>query len=200
MSWRSPHRNQIALLPELVKQRVENKPHAARFFLYIANILYIPFYQTEIQGTPPYDRPTLVALILYGLYKGNFSADKIIDMSEDSIGATWILGNMSLPSAKTFRRVINDLLEHIDLIFYQVIKLCDAFDLIGKERLFIDGTKTKANASKHKAMSYKYLCDKIDKTETKIEDLMKKIITCVTDQKDMNDEELIELIYNLTFA
>ena len=149
------------MVSELVRQRVENKPHAARFFLYIANILYLPFYQTKIQGTIPYDRPTLVALILYGLYKGNFSADKIIDMAEDSIGATWILGGMSLPSAKTIDRVTKNLLKNIDLIFYQVIKLCDSFDLIGKERFFIDGTKTKANASKHKAMSYKYLNDKI---------------------------------------
>ncbi len=185
----------MIMLPELVKQRVENKPHAARFFLYIANILYIPFYQTKIQGTPPYDRPTLVALILYGFYKGNFSADKIIDMAEDSIGATWILGKMSLPCAKTIGRVTNNLLEHIDLIFYQVIKLCDGFNLIGKERFFIDGTKTKANASKHKAMSYEYLCDKIDNTETEIENLMKKIIDSVSDHKDMENEELQELIY-----
>ena len=185
----------MVMIPELVQQRVENKPHAARFFLYIANILYIPFYQTKAQGTPPYDRPTLVALILYGLYKGNFSADKIIDMAEDSIGAAWILGKMSLPSAKTIERITNNLLENFDLIFYQVIGLCDAFELIGKERFFIDGTKTKANASKHKAMSYKFLCDKIGKTETKIEDLMKNIIDCVKDQKNMEDEELKKLIY-----
>ena len=195
MSRRSPHRNQIVIIPELVKQRVENKPHAARFFFYIANILYIPFYQTKFQGTPPFHRPTLVALILYGLYKGNFSADKIIDMAEDSIGATWILKGMSLPSAKTIGRVINNVLENIDLIFNQVIKLCEAFELIGKERFFIDGTKTKANASKHKAMSFGYLCDKIDKSETEIEDLMKTIIDCVTPQKDMDDKELKKLIY-----
>jgi len=125
LSWRSPHRNQIALLPELVKQRVENKPHAARFFLYIANILYIPFYQTEIQGTPPYDRPTLVALILYGLYKGNFSFDKIIDISEDSIGATWILGNMSIPSAKTIFRS-NIITNFLFLLFYENIFGCSS--------------------------------------------------------------------------
>jgi transposase len=67
---------------------------------------------------------------------------------------------MSLPSAKTLSRIIDDILDNIELLFEQVICLCHAFGLIGQERMYIDGTKTKANASKHKAMSYEYLCKK----------------------------------------
>lgn len=186
----------MVLYPTLVRDRVEGKPHAARFFLYIANSLYIPFYKSNHEGTPPYDRPTLVALILYGLYKGNFSSDKIIDMAKDSIGATWILDGMTIPSYKTIDRVIKDILNNIDTIFLQVIQLCQAFNLIDDQRAFIDGTKTKANASKHKAMSYGYLCDKIDKTENEIENLMKEIIDCFNSYKDLSNEEFEELIYS----
>ena len=191
---RRPHRNNIVLFPTLVKNRVENKPHAARFFLYIANTLYIPFYRTFNEGTPPYHRPTLVALSLYGLYKGNFSAQKIIDMTEDSIGATWILGGMKIPAAKTLGRVIDDILDNIDLIFTQIIQLCQAFNLIGNKRTFIDGTKTKANASKHKAMSYEYLRDKIDNTEEKIQDLIQDIMEYINEYEEFNDDEFYELI------
>ncbi|MFW6135170.1 MAG: hypothetical protein ACOC5R_06305, partial [Elusimicrobiota bacterium] len=66
----SPSRSQMMLIDRLIKNRVKNKPHAARFFLYIANIVYLPFYEGKIEGAPRYDRPTLVALILYGLYRG----------------------------------------------------------------------------------------------------------------------------------
>jgi len=191
---RRPHRNNIVLFPTLVQNRVENKPHAARFFLYIANTLYVPFYRTCKEGTPPYDRPTLVALILYGLYKGNFSAQKIIDRAEDSIGATWILGGMEIPSAKTVDRVIDDILDSIDLVFMQIIQLCQAFKLIGNKRSFIDGTKTKANASKHKAMSYEYLCDKIDNTEGKIQDLIQDSMEYVNEYAELNDDEFYYLV------
>jgi transposase len=179
---------------------VENKPHPARFFLYLANMLYVPFYKTKNQGTTPFDRPTLVALSLYGLYKGNFSPEKIIDMADDSIGATWILGGMSIPSSKTVGRVIDDILDNIDLIFMQILQLCRAFNLIGNQRAFIDGTKTKANASKHKAMSYEYLCKKIDNTEDKIEDLIKDLTECFDGYEDLGDEEFEELIYSQSIS
>ena len=193
---RRPHRNNIVLFPELVRNRVENKPHAARFFLYIANILFFPFYKTKNEGTTPYHRPTLVALIFYGFFKGHISADDIIDMAEDSIGATWILGGMSIPSYKTIDRVIDNILDNIDLIFMQIIQLCQAFNLIGGERTFIDGTKTKANASKHKAMSYEYLNKKIDNTEDKIKDFFQEIMEYIDVHKDLNDKELYDLVVN----
>jgi len=193
---RRPHRNNIVLFPELVRNRVENKPHAARFFLYIANILYIPFYKTKIEGTTPYHRPTLVALIFYGFFKGHISADDIIDMAEDSIGATWILGGMSIPSYKTVDRVIDDILDNIDLIFMQIIQLCQAFNLIGGERTFIDGTKTKANASKHKAMSHGYLNKKINNTKEKIQDSFQEIMEYMNVHKNLSDEELFDLVVN----
>src|SRR5690554_3194388 len=194
MSSRVPSRNQISLIPELVKNRIENKPHAARFFYYIANALYLPFYETKHQGTPPYDRPTLVALILYSLYKGHFSPEDMIKFAKENLGAIWILGNMLLPSAKTLSRIIDDILDNIELIFEQVICLCHNFNLIAEERMYIDGTKTKANASKHKAMSYEYLCNKIDKSEKQISDLIKEVFAFIDDYEQLSDKDLKELI------
>jgi transposase len=183
-------------MPELLKDRVENRPHPAKFFLYIANILYLPFYKTSNEGTPPYDRVTLVALILYGFYKSNFSAETILEMAKDDLGAIWILRKMSLPSSKTIDRVIKAIMKNIELIFMQIIKLCEAFDLIGKERAFIDGTKTKANASKHKAMSYGYLCEKIENNNNTIQDLMEEVMEKINldDFENPDDDKLKEQI------
>jgi transposase len=184
----------MALIPELVKNRIENKPHAARFFFYIANALYLPFYETKFEGTPPYNRPTLVALILYSLFEGQFTAEDIHEFAKYNLGAIWILDCMILPSAKTISRVLNDILDNIELIFKQVVQLCQAFDLIGQEKMYIDGTKTKANASKHKAMSYKYMCKKIEKGEEKISGLIEEVFGFMKDYQDLNDEELKQLI------
>ncbi len=194
MSRRSPNRYQIALLPDLVEDRIENKPHASRFFFYIANAFYLPFYKSNNQGTPAYDRPTTVALILYSLCEGYFTSNDIREFAKYNLGAIWILDKMSLPSAKTISRVLDDILDNIELIFEQVIGLCQAFNLIGQEKMYIDGTKTKANASKHKAMSYEYMCKRIEKNQEQISDLIKDVLSFMNDYKHLSDEELEQLI------
>ena len=191
---RKPRRYQKVLFEETLEDKVEKSPHAARFFLYIAKHLYIPFYEVKNEGAPPYDRVTLVALILFGFYKGNFSQQSIIDMHEDSLGANWLLKGMTLPCARTVKRVINQIKENIGLIFIQIIELCELFNLIGGERYFIDGTKTRANASKHKAMSYKYLCKKLKTTEAEITNLTQDMVDCIDEYKDLSDKKLERII------
>ena len=158
MSSRTPAlRNQLIVLPELLAERVESGPHAARFFLYLAETLELSLYKVMIMGTPPYSRPTLVAVIFYAMYSGHFEYENIVQFAGDSIGAQWILNGMKMPSYKTVERTIKEILSGLDSIFVQVLKLCGQQGLIGEERGYIDGVKVKANASKHKAMSYEYL-------------------------------------------
>ena len=158
MSSRTPAlRNQLIVLPELLAERVESGPHAARFFLYLAETLDLSLYKVMIMGTPPYSRPTLVAVVFYAMYSGHFEYENIARFAGDSIGAQWILNGMKMPSYKTVERTINEILSELDSIFVQVLHLCDEQELIGGVRGYIDGVKVKANASKHKAMSYEYL-------------------------------------------
>jgi len=97
------------------------------------------------------------------MYKGYFEALGILRFASDSIGAHWILNGMEMPGYKTVERVINAIMEEeeLDRLFKKILKLCVQMGLVGAEREFIDGVKTKANASKHKAMSYGYLNKKI---------------------------------------
>lgn len=88
MSLRIPQiKNQTYVFPELLEDKVENKSHAARFFLYLADVLDLDLYKRESMGTPPYSRPTLIAVILYAMYRGYFSTTGIIKFAEDSINA-----------------------------------------------------------------------------------------------------------------
>jgi transposase len=162
MSLREPQmKNQLYFFPELLADKIEKRPHEARFFLFLADRLTLNLYKRDNMGTPPYERRTLIAVILFAMYKGFYEAKQIIKLTEDSIGAAWILNGMKMPSYKTIERIINSLLEEVDNFFVQILEICHKLNLIGKKRMYTDGTKIKANASKHKAMSYKYLTKKL---------------------------------------
>lgn len=88
MSLRVPQiKNQMYVFPELLEEKVGNKPHAVRFFLYLASIMDLNLYIQENMGTPPYSRPTLIAVILYAMYNGHFKTIEIIKFAGDSINA-----------------------------------------------------------------------------------------------------------------
>jgi len=194
MNRTHPNRKQQQILPELVRHRIENTPHAARFFYYISQILVLPMYEKNSQGTPAYDRPTMVALILYAMFHSKYSAQAIHKFAKDNLGAIWILGEIALPSKKTLKRIIDEILEHIESIFGQVLSLCEQLNLIGNDTMYIDGTKIKANASKHKAMSYKYLLTKTHAAEEEIAELIQGIVAAIDGLSERSDEALEKLI------
>lgn len=191
MAQRAPDgKNQIVIFPELLEEKVGNRPHAARFFLYLADVLNLEGYKRSTKGTPPFARPPLMAVILYAMYRGVFSTQGILKFAEDSIGAHWILGGMNLPSYKTIERMINALLDEADSLFTQILLICEQLSLIGKQRAYIDGVKIKANASKHKAMSYKYLTDRIERHKNEFEALYESIKDQMADMEWLSDEEM----------
>ena len=195
MSLRVPQmKNQTYVFPELLEDKVENKPHAARFFLYLAGILDLDLYKHASMGTPPYSRPTLIAVILFAMYSGYFSTIGILRFAGDSIGTHWILNGMKMPSYKTLERIINSLLDEMDNFFSQVLLICESLSLIGEKRIYIDGVKIKANASKHKAMSYGYLTKKIKSGKKEFELLFTALKGSIDGFEDLSDEEMAELI------
>ena len=195
MSLRVPQiKNQMYVFPELLEDKVGNKPHAARFFLYLASIMDLNLYKRESMGTPPYSRPTLIAVILYAMYSGHFSTIGIIKFAEDSIGAHWILNGMKMPSYKTVERIINSLLDEMDNFFSQILLICEDLTLVGKKRIYIDGVKIKANASKHKAMSYGHLAKKIKSGKKEFELLFTELKDSIDGFEDLSDEEIRELV------
>lgn len=195
MSNREPQmKNQVYFFPELLAEKIERRPHEARFFLFLADRLKLNLYKRDTVGARPYERRTLVAVILFAMYNGFYEAKQIIKLTEDSIGAAWILNGMKMPSYKTVERVINSLLEEVDNFFIQILEICNKLNLIGKKRMYTDGTKIKANASKHKAMSYKYLNKKINNTNSSLGELFSALKATVDYFEGMTDKEIDDLI------
>jgi transposase len=180
-------------LPELLAEKVESGPHAARFFLYLAETLKLELYKVSYIGTPPYSRMTLVAVVLYAMYTGYYESRNIVQFAGDSIGAQWILNGMKMPSYKTVERTINELLNELDSVFTQVLALCGQQDLIGGKCVYTDGVKVQANASKHKAMSYEYLGKKITRGKEDLEALF-AALRDIVDECDLPEDDFREIV------
>ena len=107
----------------------------------------------EERGYPPYHPVMMTALLLYAYTQGVFSSRKIARACEERVDFTAVTATQK-PDHRTiceFRR------RHLDALaglFGQVLHLCQRAGLVKLGHVALDGTKVKANASKHKAMSY----------------------------------------------
>ena len=108
---------------------------------------------TEVKGYPPYHPGMMVALLLYAYSRGVYSSRQIARACEERLDfqAVTALNRPDFRTISEFRR------RHLDALaglFVQVLSLCRRAGLVGLGHVAVDGTKLKANASKHKAMSY----------------------------------------------
>jgi transposase len=107
----------------------------------------------EERGFPPYHPAMMTALLLYAYTQGLFSSRKIARACEERVDVMAVTA-MQRPD---FRTIAKFRVRHLDALaglFQQVLRLCKRAGLVRLGHVALDGTKVKANASKHKAMSY----------------------------------------------
>ena len=110
-------------------------------------------YGEEQRGQPPYDPRMMTKLLVYGYCVGVFSARRIQQrVSEDIAFRVLAAGNE--PDFRTISDFRKIHLETLEGFFEQVLKIALEAGAMKVGRVALDGTKIKANASKHKAMSY----------------------------------------------
>lgn len=110
-------------------------------------------YEKELRGYPPYEPKMMMALLVYGYATGVVSSRKIEQKTVEDVAFRVIAGNQSPDHSRIseFRRRHGKVFEDL---FVQVLRLCREAGLVTLGHVAIDGTKMKANASKHKAKSY----------------------------------------------
>lgn len=108
----------------------------------------------EERGYPPYHPAMMTALLLYGYTQGLFSSRKLAKACEERIDFMAVTA-MQKPDYRTIGKFRRRHLDALGGLFVQVLKLCSRAGLVRLGHVALDGTKVKANASKHKAMSYK---------------------------------------------
>ena len=109
-------------------------------------------YKTA-QGQPAYHPGMLVALLLYGYSRGIYSSRQLARACEERVDMMAVTG-LNRPDFRTISDFRKRHLAALSHLFVQVLRLCQASGLVKLGHVAVDGTKLRANASKHKAMSY----------------------------------------------
>jgi transposase len=138
-------------------------------------------YERELRGQPPYHPRMMVALLLYCYATGTRSSRRIMRRCHIDVACRIIVGE-DIPDFRTisdFRKVH---LARLETLFVEVLKLCALAGLARVGTIALDGTKIKANASRHKAMSY----DRMKAEETR---LREEIATLLADAQAVDEAE-----------
>ena len=122
----------------------------------------------EERGFPPFHPAMMVALLLYSYTQGVFSSRKIAKGCIERMDFAAVTG-FQKPDFRTISLFRRRHLQALAGLFQQVLVLCRRAGLVSLGHVALDGTKVKANASKHKAMSY----DRMEKAENEFAEVVK---------------------------
>jgi transposase len=128
-------------------------------------------YEAEKRGYPPYHPRMMTTLLLYSYTQGVFSSRRIMKRCERD--AAWrVIVQADVPDFRTISDFRKLHLKELEGLFVQVLRLCQEAGLVKLGHVALDGTKIKANASRHKAMSYGRMKEEEKRLRKEIRELM----------------------------
>jgi transposase len=129
-------------------------------------------YQGDGRGQPPYEPRMMTALLLYAYCTGVPSSRQIEKKTQEDVAFRVIAANRH-PDHDSICDFRKRHLKALAGLFLQALRLCQEAGLVKLGHVALDGTKIKANASKHKAMSYGRMKKSKEELEKEIEELLK---------------------------
>ena len=176
--------NQLFLLPPDMKQWLAND-HLVYFVMDVVSQLDLDAmyrcYDSRQGGQPPFDPRMMVSLLFYSYCIGLPSSRKIEKATYERV-AFRILTADQHPDHDTIADFRKRHLKALSGLFVDVLRLCQQVGLVKLGHVSLDGTKVKANASKHKAMSY-------GRMEKKAEELEAEVKRLLTEAQAVDDAE-----------
>ena len=152
--------NQLLMLPPSVKDWLPEN-HLAYFISDTIDALDLHQLYARYEGdgrrSSPYDPAMMLKVLVYGYATGVFSSRRIARKLHEDV-AFRVLGAGNFPAHRTICDFRHDNLSCFRSIFVQVVRLAGAVGLLKLGTVAVDGSKVKANASRHKAMSYRRMC------------------------------------------
>ena len=120
------------------------------------------------KGQPPYHPAMMVALLLYAYAVGIYSSRRIAKACVERVDFMAIVA-LQAPDFRTISEFRRRHLAALSELFVQVLQLCEAAGLVKLGHVALDGTKIKANASKHKAMSYERMSKRAAELQAEVD-------------------------------
>jgi len=128
-------------------------------------------YDSVQGGQPPFHPRMMLVLLLYSYCVGVFSSRKIMARCQTDVAFRVIVGE-DIPAFQRISEFRRRHLEQMQSLFLEVLALCREAGLLKVGRLALDGTKVKANASRHKAMSYDRMTAEEARLQKEVDELL----------------------------
>ena len=172
-NFKESERGLTSLLPASVDDYVP-EDHLACYIVDIVDSLDLTALADSYsgRGKAAYHPSVMVALLFYSYASGVFSSRKIEEACRDRLSFRFVTGNL-VPDHDTvasFRRRFGPLLEGI---FLQILQLAGEAGYLKLGRVSLDGTKVKADASRHRALSHAYAERLERQLRAEVEELMR---------------------------
>ena len=186
-------RNQPISLPDKLEDWLDEKS-LARFIVELLEQLDLSAIENRYTGggSPAYPPRMMLALLFYCYATGLFSSRKIEKATYELIPVLYITGGLhpDHDSINTFRQRF---LVEIKSIFVMVLEIAYRMGIFRLGDVSIDGSKVKANASKHKAMSWGYANRLEKQLKEEIEQLLQR-----AEKDNQHDKTVIDIPAEIT--
>ncbi|WP_124038618.1 IS1182-like element ISKpn6 family transposase, partial [Klebsiella pneumoniae] len=165
--------------------------HLAYFISETVDTLDLSAFHARYAGGGPGNQPfhpaMMVKVLIYGYASGVFSSRKLARKLYEDV-ALRVLAAGNFPAHRTLSDFRALHLTELENLFVQVVQLARECGLVKLGTIAVDGTKVKANASRHKAMSYKRMKPAEDELHCEIKALLDR--AKATDDQERNEPEL----------
>jgi transposase len=181
---------QMLLLPEAIQDWLP-EGHLAHFIGDTVDTLDLSAFHAHYDKDGPRNQPfhpaMMVKALVYGYATGVFSSRKIARKLHEDV-AFRVLAAGNFPAHRTIRDFRALHLKELSDLFVQVVRLACEMGLVKLGTIAVDGTKVKANASRHKAMSYGHMRKAEAELKAQIDALLKRAQQA--DEAEKNEPEL----------
>ena len=170
--FKSIDRETPYLFPPSVQEWLPEK-HLARFVVEIVSRLDLRPLEDAYtkRGSEGYPPAAMVALLFYGYATGVFSSRKLEEATYDSVAFRYIAANTH-PDHDTIAHFRKRFLEQLKPLFVEILLLAQTMGFLKLGRVTLDGTKVKANASKHSALSWGHIQKLEKQLREEVQELM----------------------------
>ena len=182
------------LLPPSVQEWLP-AGHLARFVVEIVGQLDFRSLKASYagRGSQPYHPEMLAALLFYGYATGVFSSRALERSTYDSVAFRFIAAN-NHPDHDTIATFRRRFLPQLTELYVQLLLIAHQLKVLKLGRVSLDGSKVKANASRHKALSYEHAGKLEAQLRAEVAELLKKAeaVDCVDLPDGLNIPEELE--------
>ena len=154
-TFRPYDQDTLLLMPPSIRDWVDPDGLPAFIDALVGELDLTPFLAAhdEPRGMPPYHPAMMLKVLLYGYATGVRSSRKLEARLKSDVAFMFLAGG-ARPDHKTISEFRRRHLLALEALFLESLELCQGAGLVKLGRVALDGTKLKADASKHKAMSY----------------------------------------------